>query len=122
MYGMSETELREKFGRFIEEKQKREEEARRRAELAEMRAEQNALLANAGTLRPLAAASGISLMLRVRTSGLASFKRTWGERPLEDHWRTKDKPRQSFGELSANAADGARFRYGGGVAFERQFC
>jgi outer membrane protein assembly factor BamD (BamD/ComL family) len=34
----------------------------------------------------------------VRTSGLASFKKTWGERPLEDHWRTKEKPSQGFGD------------------------
>lgn len=108
MYGMSETELREKFGRFIEEKQKREEEARRRAELAEMRAEQNALLANAG---PQAIGGGewYFFNAQVRTSGLASFKRTWGERPLEDHWRTKDKPTQGFGgEVDlTNADDGA---------------
>ena len=97
MYGMSETKLREKFTLFIEEKQKREEEARRRAELAEMRAEQNALLANAG---PQAIGGGqwYFFNAQVRTSGLASFKRTWGERPLEDHWRTKDKPTQGFGE------------------------
>ena len=97
MYGMSETELREKFGRFVEEKQKREAEARRKAELAEMRAEQNALLANAG---PQAIGGGewYFFNAQVRTSGLASFKRTWGERPLEDHWRTKDKPVQGFGE------------------------
>ena len=97
MYGMSETELREKFGRFVGEKQKREAEARRKAELAEMRAEQNALLANAG---PQAIGGGewYFFNAQVRTSGLASFKRTWGERPLEDHWRTKDKPVQGFGE------------------------
>ena len=108
MYGMSETALREKFGQFIEQKQKREEEARRRAELAEMRAEQNALLANAG---PQAIGGGewYFFNAQVRTSGLASFKRTWGERPLEDHWRTKDKPTQGFGggvDL-ANADNGA---------------
>ena len=108
MYGMSETALREKFGQFIEQKQKREEEARRRAELAEMRAEQNALLANAG---PQAIGGGewYFFNAQVRTSGLASFKRTWGERPLEDHWRTKDKPAQGFGGGVdiANADNGA---------------
>jgi len=99
MYGMSETDLREKFDQFIEKKQKREEEARRMAELAEIRAEQNALLANAG---PQAIGGGEWYFFngQVRTSGLASFKRTWGERPLEDHWRTKDKPVQGFGELA----------------------
>ena len=108
MYGMSEMELREKFRRFIAEKQKREEEARRRAELAEMRAEQNALLANTG---PQAISGGEWYFFnsQVRTSGLASFKRTWGDRPLEDHWRTKDKPAQGFGGVVdlANADDGA---------------
>ncbi len=108
MYGMSEMDLRKKFGRFIEEKQKREEEARRRAELAEMRAEQNALLANAG---PQAIGGGewYFFNAQVRTGGLASFKRTWGDRPLEDHWRTKDKPTQGFGGVVdfANADDGA---------------
>ena len=107
MYGMSEMELREKFRRFIAEKQKREEEARRRAELAEMRAEQNALLANTG---PQAISGGEWYFFnsQVRTSGLASFKRTWGDRPLEDHWRTKDKPAQGFGGVVdlANADDG----------------
>ena len=107
MYGMSEMELREKFRRFIAEKQKREEEARRRAELAEMRAEQNALLANTG---PQAIGGGEWYFFnsQVRTSGLASFKRTWGDRPLEDHWRTKDKPAQGFGGVVdlANADDG----------------
>jgi hypothetical protein len=73
-----------------------------------MRAEQNALLANAG---PQAIGGGqwYFFNAQVRTSGLASFKRTWGERPLEDHWRTKDKPTQGFGggvDL-ANADDGA---------------
>ena len=99
MYGMSETDLREKFDQFIEKKQKREEEARRMAELAEIRAEQNALLANAG---PQAIGGGEWYFFngQVRTSGLASFKRTWGERPLEDNWRTKDKPVQGFGELA----------------------
>ncbi|MET1169033.1 MAG: hypothetical protein ABWW61_03155 [Flavobacteriales bacterium] len=108
MYGMSEMDLREKFRRFIAEKQKREEEARRRAELAEMRAEQNALLANTG---PQAISGGEWYFFnsQVRTSGLASFKRTWGDRPLEDHWRTKDKPAQGFGGVVdlANADDGA---------------
>ncbi|HAF47357.1 MAG TPA: hypothetical protein DCG83_06705, partial [Cryomorphaceae bacterium] len=108
MYGMSEMDLREKFRRFIAEKQKREEEARRRAELAEMRAEQNALLANTG---PQAIGGGEWYFFnsQVRTSGLASFKRTWGDRPLEDHWRTKDKPAQGFGGVVdlANADDGA---------------
>ena len=107
MYGMSEMDLREKFRRFIAEKQKREEEARRRAELAEMRAEQNALLANTG---PQAIGGGEWYFFnsQVRTSGLASFKRTWGDRPLEDHWRTKDKPAQGFGGVVdlANADDG----------------
>ena len=107
MYGMSEMDLREKFRRFIAEKQKREEEARRRAELAEMRAEQNALLANIG---PQAIGGGEWYFFnsQVRTSGLASFKRTWGDRPLEDHWRTKDKPAQGFGGVVdlANADDG----------------
>ena len=108
MYGMSEMDLREKFRRFIAEKQRREEEARRRAELAEMRAEQNALLANTG---PQAIGGGEWYFFnsQVRTSGLASFKRTWGDRPLEDHWRTKDKPAQGFGGVVdlANADDGA---------------
>ena len=108
MYGMSEMDLREKFRRFIAEKQRREEEARRRAELAEMRAEQNALLANTG---PQAIGGGEWYFFnsQVRTSGLASFKRTWGDRPLEDHWRTKDKPAQGFGGAVdlANADDGA---------------
>ena len=108
MYGMSEMDLREKFRRFIAEKQKREEEARRRAELAEMRAEQNALLANTG---PQAIGGGEWYFFnsQVRTSGLASFKRTWGDRRLEDHWRTKDKPAQGFGGVVdlANADDGA---------------
>ena len=107
MYGMSEMDLREKFRRFIAEKQKREEEARRRAELAEMRAEQNALLANTG---PQAIGGGEWYFFnsQVRTSGLASFKRTWGDRPLEDHWRTKDKPAQGFGGVVdlANADNG----------------
>lgn len=107
MYGMSEMDLREKFRRFIAEKQKREEEARRRAELAEMRAEQNALLANTG---PQAIGGGEWYFFnsQVRTSGLASFKRTWGDRPLEDHWRTKDKPAQGFAGVVdlANADDG----------------
>ena len=108
MYGMSEMDLREKFRRFIAEKQRREEEARRRAELAEMRADQNALLANTG---PQAIGGGEWYFFnsQVRTSGLASFKRTWGDRPLEDHWRTKDKPAQGFGGAVdlANADDGA---------------
>ena len=96
MYGMTNAELREKFESFIEAKKKREEEAARRAALAEMRAEQNALLANSG---PQAIGGGEWYFYNasVRTSGLASFKKTWGERPLEDHWRTKEKPSQGFG-------------------------
>ena len=73
-----------------------------------MRAEQNALLANTG---PQAISGGewYFFNAQVRTSGLASFKRTWGDRPLEDHWRTKDKPAQGFGGVVdlANADDGA---------------
>ena len=33
-----------------------------------------------------------------RSSGLAAFKKSWGERELEDHWRQIDKPVDGFSE------------------------
>jgi len=43
----------------------------------------------------------------VRSSGLAAFKKSWGERELEDHWRQVDKPVDGFNEegLSQSNSD-----------------
>ena len=96
MYGMSDQALREKFEAYIEAKQAREAEAARRAEIKAMRAAENALLADAGPQAGGGSGQWYFYNPTVRAKGVAAFKRTWGSRTLEDHWRTKDKPVQGF--------------------------
>jgi hypothetical protein len=40
----------------------------------------------------------------VRAGGVAAFKKKWGDRVLEDHWRTKDKPLQGLGSIAQEVA------------------
>ena len=104
LYGRSEAELREKFEDFIEEKKRREAEAARLAEINALKAARNAELADAG---PIAGGSGGKWYFynpTVRSQGLSAFKRTWGDRALEDHWRQKEKPVDGFGEVDLAAA------------------
>ena len=96
MYGLNDQALRQKFEDYIEAKQAREEEAARRAEIAAMRAAENALLADAGPQAGGGSGQWYFYNPTVRAKGVAAFKRTWGNRTLEDHWRTKDKPVQGF--------------------------
>lgn len=96
MFGMTDQALRQKFEDYIEAKQAREEEAARRAEIAAMRAAENALLADAGPQAGGGSGQWYFYNPTVRAKGVAAFKRTWGNRTLEDHWRTKDKPVQGF--------------------------
>lgn len=104
LYGKSEAELREKFEDFIEEKKRREAEAARLAEINALKAARNAELADAG---PIAGGSGGKWYFynpTVRSQGLSAFKRTWGDRALEDHWRQKEKPIDGFGEIDLATA------------------
>ena len=105
MYGMSEQALRKKFEDFIEEKKAREAEAARRAEIAALNAAQNAALADAGPVAGQGSGKWYFYNPTVRSSGLAAFKRTWGDRALEDHWRQKDKPVDGFGDVDLAAND-----------------
>ena len=105
MYGMSETALRKKFEDYIEEKKRREEEAARQAEIAALNAAQNAALADAGPVAGQGSGKWYFYNPTVRASGLAAYKRTWGDRVLEDHWRQKDKPVDGFGDVDLAAAD-----------------
>ena len=97
LYGMSEGQLREKFEAHIQEKKKREEESARRAEIASLNAAKNAQLADAGPTAGSGSGQWYFYNPQVRSKGLAAFKRAWGDRVLEDHWRTKDKPVEGFG-------------------------
>ncbi len=96
MYGMSAQALRQKFEEHIEAKQAREAAEARRAEIAAMRAAENTLLADAGPQAGGGSGQWYFYNPSVRAKGVAAFKRTWGNRTLEDHWRTKDKPVQGF--------------------------
>ena len=97
MYGMSEEQLRKKFQAHIENKKKQEEESARRAEIAALNAAKNAQLADAGFTAGSGSGQWYFYNPQVRSKGLAAFKRAWGDRVLEDHWRTKDKPVEGFG-------------------------
>jgi len=105
MYGLSDQALRQKFEDYIEAKQAREEEAARRAEIASMRAAENALLADAGPQAGGGSGQWYFYNPTVRAKGVAAFKRTWGNRTLEDHWRTKDKPVQGFAVQQTETTD-----------------
>ena len=105
MYGMSDQVLRQKFEDHIEAKKAREAASARRAELAAMRAAENALLADAGPQAGGGSGQWYFYNPTVRAKGVAAFKRTWGNRTLEDHWRTKDKPVQGFAALPQDVQD-----------------
>ena len=105
MYGLNDPALRQKFEDFIEAKQAREEEAARRAEIVAMRAAENALLADAGPQAGGGSGQWYFYNPTVRAKGVAAFKRTWGNRTLEDHWRTKDKPVQGFAVQQTETTD-----------------
>ncbi len=97
MFGMSEGQLRKKFQAHIENKKKQEAETARRAEIAALNAAKNAQLADAGPTAGSGSGQWYFYNPQVRSKGLAAFKRAWGDRVLEDHWRTKDKPVEGFG-------------------------
>ena len=105
MYGLNDQALRQKFEDYIEAKQAREEEAARRAEIAAMRAAENALLADSGPQAGGGSGQWYFYNPTVRAKGVAAFKRTWGNRTLEDHWRTKDKPVQGFAVQQTETTD-----------------
>ena len=105
MYGLNDQALRQKFEDYIEAKQAREEEAARRAEIAAMRAAENALLADEGPQAGGGSGQWYFYNPTVRAKGVAAFKRTWGNRTLEDHWRTKDKPVQGFAVQQTETTD-----------------
>jgi len=100
MYGQPEQVLRDKFADYIEAKKLREEESARLAEIAAMNAANNALLADAGPSASQGSGQWYFYNPSVRSKGVTAFKRKWGERKLEDHWRTSEKPFQGFGELA----------------------
>ena len=99
LYGMSEVVLKEKFEKYIEDMKARDAEAARQAEIAALNAAQNADLASSG---PKANGTGGAWYFynpQVRTSGKATFKKLWGDRRLEDHWRTAQKPADGLGDF-----------------------
>ena len=107
LYTLTEQELIEKFEEFIEKKKKREAEAARLAEIAALNAAQNAMLSDAGPTAGSGSGKWYFYNAAVRSSGLAAFKKGWGERELEDHWRQIDKPDDGFNEegLSQSNSD-----------------
>jgi hypothetical protein len=70
-----------------------------------MRAAENALLADAGPQAGGGSGQWYFYNPTVRAKGVAAFKRTWGNRTLEDHWRTKDKPVQGFAVQQTETRD-----------------
>jgi len=106
MYGMSDESLRQKFEAYVEQKKALEAEAARQAEIAAMNAVQNAALADAGPVAGQGSGKWYFYNPSVRSSGLAAFKRTWGDRAIEDHWRQKEKPVDGFGDIDLSVADG----------------
>jgi hypothetical protein len=105
MYGMSDESLRQKFEAFVEQKKALEAEAVRQAEISAMNALQNAALADAGPVAGQGSGKWYFYNPSVRSSGLAAFKRTWGDRDIEDHWRQKEKPVDGFGDIDLSVAD-----------------
>ena len=107
LYTLGEEDLKEKFEDFIERKRKREAEAARLAEIAALNAAQNAMLSDAGPTAGSGSGKWYFYNATVRSSGLAAFKKSWGERELEDHWRQVDKPIDGFNEegLSQSNSD-----------------
>ncbi len=107
LYTLGEEELKEKFEDFIERKRKREAEAARLAEIAALNAAQNAILSDAGPTAGRGSGKWYFYNPTVRSSGLSAFKKAWGERELEDHWRQIDKPVDGFNEegLSQSNSD-----------------
>ena len=98
LYTLSEEDLIKKFEDFIDVKKKREAEAARLAEIAALNAAQNAILSDAGPTVGRGSGKWYFYNPTVRSSGLAAFKKSWGERELEDHWRQIDKPVDGFSE------------------------
>jgi hypothetical protein len=70
-----------------------------------MNALQNAVLADAGPVVGQGSGKWYFYNPSVRSSGLAAFKRTWGDRDIEDHWRQKEKPVDGFGDIDLSVAD-----------------
>lgn len=103
LYGMSDENLRTKFSKHIENKLAREEELRRQQELQARRQAQNELLAAEG---PKAGQGGKWYFYNpaVRSSGMTAFRKQWGDRKLEDFWRTKEKPMDGFDLMAPEAA------------------
>ena len=96
LYTLSEEDIIMKFEDFINRKRKREAEAARLAEIAALNAAQNAILSDAGPTAGRGSGKWYFYNPAVRSSGLAAFKKSWGERELEDHWRQIDKPVDGF--------------------------
>ena len=96
LYTLSEEDIIMKFEDFIDRKRKREAEAARLAEIAALNAAQNAILSDAGPTAGRGSGKWYFYNPAVRSSGLAAFKKSWGERELEDHWRQIDKPVDGF--------------------------
>ncbi len=96
LYTLSEEDIIMKFEDFIDRKRKREAEAARLAEIAALNAAQNAVLSDAGPTAGRGSGKWYFYNPAVRSSGLAAFKKSWGERELEDHWRQIDKPVDGF--------------------------
>lgn len=104
MYGKPEAELRKKFEDYIAAKKAREEEAARQAEIAALNAANNTLLADAGPSASRGTGQWYFYNPSVRAKGVTAFKKKWGDRKLEDHWRTKDKPVDGFANTGADVA------------------
>jgi hypothetical protein len=100
LYGMSNEMLVKKFQSYIDAKKSRDAEAARRAEIAALNAASNADMAAAGPQAGGRGGQWYFYNAGIRASGKTAFKKRWGDRKLEDHWRTAQKAIDGFGEFA----------------------
>lgn len=77
---MDTSALRAKFTAYVEE-----------LKAADQKAEEAALNAPAGSISPESKGAWYWVNEQARTLGRAEFKKVWGDRPNEDHWRRSKK-------------------------------
>lgn len=90
------------FEQHIENLKRLEAEAAERAELEALNAElqaQNQLLEDAGPKAGGGTGKWYFYNPSVRAKGVTAFKKIWGDRKLEDHWRTAQKPMDGLADF-----------------------
>lgn len=93
--GMSETQQRKVFERYIENLKEEEERKKREQELKELNQQLAAESQNMAGGPNVGSTQGWYFYnANTRSSGMAAFQSYWGTRKLEDNWRQKNKQQQ----------------------------